>query len=272
MPEKPTYRVVVGMPAGSEVKTMFALDLQRFYRYVIKNQKDVELLNPLMASGSLIPMQRQLIVEAALKLEATHIMWIDTDMRFPATTLAGLLSRDKDIVGAGYPERRPPFKPTAFRSWNDMDLRAYTMEHSTGLEQVVALGGGMLLVRTDVYKEMPRPHYLVGWSNERGNYLGEDMYFAYRAGQTGFDTFLDHDLSKLIGHTGDFDFTWQNSMDYALANPDEVVYGPTETQVKEDRMPRVILDAYGNKLPDDNVAPAAAPLVTQATPEGADAV
>lgn len=242
------FKVAIGMPAMDQAQTMCMLDLNRLYRHVDKHNKSVELLNPLMATGSLIPMQRQMIAEAALRLEATHILWIDTDMRFPPTTLWGLLGRNRDIVGASYPERRAPFRPVAFRSWNDMNLRAYTQDADTGVEQVVGLGSGMLLVKMDVYRRLPRPWYLVGWSQERGNYLGEDLYFAYRAGQAGFEVYLDHDLSKMVRHIGSFEYARENAIDYAVSNPDEVDYQPGEKEVRADRMPAVVLDAYGHPV------------------------
>ena len=44
----------------------------------------------------------------ALAVDATHILWLDSDMRFPADTLGRLLARNRDIVGANYCARRFP--------------------------------------------------------------------------------------------------------------------------------------------------------------------
>lgn len=243
-------RVAVGLPAGDSVKTFYMLDLIRMYRVTNKEHQSVELLNPLMAHGSLIPMQRQMIADAALRMQASHILWLDSDMRFPPTVLWDLLMRNVDIVGAGYPERREPFKPTAFRTWADMDLRVYTHENSTGLEKVAALGGGMILVKTHVYQQMERPWYMVGYNREKNNFLGEDMYFSFKASQAGFDVMLDHDVSKQIAHIGEIGLGAQHAIEFAVGNPDMLVYGPTETTVKPERMPAGRFDDQGMPLPE----------------------
>lgn len=243
-------RVAIGLPAGDSVKTFYMLDLIRLYRVMNKEHQSVEITNPLMAHGSLIPMQRQMIADAAIRMDASHILWLDSDMRFPPTILWDLLMRNVDIVGAGYPERREPFKPTAFRTWADMDLRVYTHESSTGLEKVAALGGGMILVKTHVYQQMERPWYMVGYNREKNNYLGEDMYFSFKAAQAGFDIMLDHDASKQIGHIGEIGLGAQHAIEFAIGNPDTVIYGPTETVVKPERMPAGRFDDQGLPLPE----------------------
>ena len=48
--------------------------------------------------GSEVTMQRQQLVSEALETNCTHIMWIDSDMKFPVDTLNILLEANKDIV------------------------------------------------------------------------------------------------------------------------------------------------------------------------------
>ncbi len=237
--------VVIGMPATNQVATWFAMDFARLMLYMAKRRPSVRVI-PMVSEGSLIPQQRQMLVAAAMQTEATHMMWLDTDMRFPPDTLARLMDRNLDIVGANYSERRPPFRPVAFRNWNDMNLRAYTKPDSTGLERVAAIGSGALLVRMDVYRKLDIPHYLVGWSTAKAAFLGEDMYFCFKAGQDGYEIFVDHDVSQQIKHVGGMTFTNEDSVGYALANPDKVQYTPDETALKNE-VP-MIVDQFGTPL------------------------
>ena len=57
--------------------------------------------------GSEVAMQRQQLVDQALDTSCTHIMWIDSDMKFPPDTLQILLSYKKDIVAGNYSTRVP---------------------------------------------------------------------------------------------------------------------------------------------------------------------
>ena len=80
--------------------------------------------------SSNLPHNRSRCVERAFKLQATHILWLDTDMRFPPDTLFRLLGRKKPIVGANYRARNPPVFPTAVKGLKRVD----TLEESTGVE------------------------------------------------------------------------------------------------------------------------------------------
>jgi hypothetical protein len=40
--------------------------------------------------------------------------------------------------------------------------------------------------------------------------LGEDIYFCIKAKDAGFDTWVDHDLSKGIKHIGQYVYGWHN--------------------------------------------------------------
>ena len=63
--------------------------------------------------GTYLPQQRMTLVKEAFQSGSTHILWIDSDMRFPKDALIRLLDRDLPIVGANYPMRRTPIIPTA---------------------------------------------------------------------------------------------------------------------------------------------------------------
>jgi hypothetical protein len=86
----------------------------------------------------------------------------------------------------------------------------------------------------------------VGYNPSTGGYLGEDMYFSFKAGQDGFAIYVDHDVSHSVRHHGAMDYSNQDSIDFANANPEMVKYTPTETEVHKEKP--VLLDRFGEPL------------------------
>ena len=60
---------------------------------------------------------------------------------------------------------------------------------------------GALLMRTDVVADLPRPWFLHG-INAHGGDVGEDVMFCRGLGRAGHTVYIDHDLSKQVGHIG----------------------------------------------------------------------
>lgn len=102
--------------------------------------------------GAMISNQRNECVKHALDNGDEYILWIDSDMVFPPQTLHALLLRDKDIVGATYNKRLPPYETLGY--WTGKpDLS------KGGLIEALFLPGGMLLVKTAVYRRLGYPWY-----------------------------------------------------------------------------------------------------------------
>jgi len=154
--------------------------------------------------GSEVAMQRQQLVDQALETSCTHIMWIDSDMKFPVDTLNILLSRKKDIVAGNYSTRVPPYRPVAFASEGNLDQRIFS---GTGLEEAFAIGSGMMLVHRRVYENMSRPYYKIEYSEDFSSLVGEDIYFCKKAKEHGYSVFVDHAISDKIAHIGTRAFT-----------------------------------------------------------------
>jgi hypothetical protein len=154
--------------------------------------------------GTLIVNQRQELAQASLDAGATHILFIDADMRFPKDAIFRLLQRDEAIVAANYSTRKLPLQPVAFRDDTTTE-RVYTEQDDTGLESVAAIGMGLMLIKAEVFQKMPKPWFFVPYQN--GIYTGEDIFFCRTAREFGFEVLLDHDLSKEVRHIGAFEFS-----------------------------------------------------------------
>jgi len=105
--------VSVCVPCRDVVDSGFAFDLARCVAAHTAATRDRVLL--FQNQGTLIVNQRQELAQASLDAGATHILFIDADMRFPKDAIFRLLQRDEDIVAANYSTRKLPLQPVAFR-------------------------------------------------------------------------------------------------------------------------------------------------------------
>jgi hypothetical protein len=159
--------------------------------------------------GTIIPQQRAALVNAALKADATHCLWIDSDMRFPPDALGRLLSHDEPIVGCNYSTRRPPILPTA--EHKEMGL-VFTEADSEGLLSVARCGMGLMLVDTNVYRTIGEPYFALGFNRTENSYVGEDVFFCKKAREKGYKILIDQDLSKEVRHIGEIEFRYEHAI------------------------------------------------------------
>src|SRR5260370_38965848 len=98
-------KVAICVPAGDDVKTFWAHDLARMMTYTVAMRSDMGL-QTLFCTGSLIVKQRNTLLKEVLKDgAATHILFLDSDMRFPKDTLLRLLAYEAPAVCVNYTTR-----------------------------------------------------------------------------------------------------------------------------------------------------------------------
>jgi hypothetical protein len=189
-------RIAICVPARDIVHASFCFDLANM---IATHMVSGDAILPMTNEGTLLAAQRQELAENALEAGATHILWLDTDMRFPKDLLARLLEHDKDFVSVNCSKRKEPVGPTA----SDMDFeKIYPDPEVEGLQQVSMVGLAVALVKTNWLERMEKPWFDTPWYPEKGYHVGEDMYFCGRAQKVGVDLFIDHDLSWEVKHLG----------------------------------------------------------------------
>ena len=139
---KPTSdsHIAICVPVRDQVTAVFSYSLAMLMKKCGETGQQVTLH---MVMGSEVAMQRQQLVDEVLETSATHLLWIDADMKFPVDALFSLLSHKVDIVGANYSTRVAPHRPVAFKSETNLDKRVFVGQ---GIESVFAVGSGLLLV------------------------------------------------------------------------------------------------------------------------------
>lgn len=144
----------------------------------------------------------------------THILWLDSDMRFPRDSLFRLLRRMEEdptigIVGINYAKRGIPTGYVAIKEVGVPGEKCATTEDSTGVEEVEAIGFGMVLMRREVLADLPDPNEVPWFQNKHMGgslWMGEDVFFCELLRRAGHKIYVDHDLSKLCAHIGQFEY------------------------------------------------------------------
>ena len=204
-------RIAILIPARGQMEVATAFDLVAMCAYTSKTSKhDIDLFT---SSGTLIFDQRNNLVKTALDIKADYLLFVDADMRFPKDTLQILMAHDKDIIGVNATTRSEPVKPTAknmlINEDGSIDWMPIYSNAKTGIEKADGIGCGVMLIKRKVVEELEEPYFY--FEQLPGNkLLGEDIYFCVKAKDAGFDTWVDHDLSKYIKHIGQYVYGWHN--------------------------------------------------------------
>jgi hypothetical protein len=222
-PAAPMY-IFIAIPAGNYVTAGFMYDLAQmigFSTATLVNDRIADIsIN--MVEGTYVHMARQDLIYQAVKVGATHILWLDSDHRFPRNLLIRLLQHNKDMVGINYSTRKDPLRFVGFkevkREKGLPSVPLITAPDSTGLEECDALGFGALLMRTpplddfwDCHEE--GPWFNIVWEHDLERWMGEDVYFCEQWRAAGYKIWCDHDLSKECLHSG----WWQYETNHAYA-------------------------------------------------------
>lgn len=212
---RPQAKIMISFLSHDRVHAGFTYDYGHLIAHFISRAEAVPgqdiypNLNLQWCMTSILPEGRQRLVEHARETGCTHILWLDSDMRFPRETIHMLLRHDADIVGCNYVARRPPFRFTA-ATVGDPPQMMVTRPDQMGLEPASHIGFGVLLTNIRVFEE-DVPWFDFQWQRdaETGKWriTGEDVFCCRELLARGYKAFVDHELSAAIGHTGEFIFT-----------------------------------------------------------------
>ena len=130
----------------------------------------------------------------AIKGGCTHLFFVDDDMVYEKDTLEKLLAAKKEIIGAKYANRRGSGEVVEY------------LETKDGEEpfEVVALGGGCVLISTEVMKKITPPWFWYKIAQTGAVVMSHDWFFCERAREAGFKIWCDPTIKP--GHIGQKEF------------------------------------------------------------------
>lgn len=200
---RPKIKVCIAVPTRDTMHAHFAYCLQALVQYHTQRGIDTVVEFNL---GTLVCNQRESLAAIALTHNATHIMWLDSDMMFPRDVCEKLLSHKLAIVACNYSTRALPLKAVAYSEIHDWDTGI--SKDATGLIPVDGIGFGCILIEADIFSILRKPWFPITYTSSTSSYLGEDMNFCIKARASGFEIIVDTDLSKEVYHIGSAAFLW----------------------------------------------------------------
>ncbi len=204
------------VPARDSVDTAFAHCLSLLTARFYGNAPAGTAMHVNFRNGTLIADQRCKLVEMSLGQDCDYVLFLDSDMTFPANLVERMVAHDKDIVACNYATRRLPVKTVAFKSFENLE-NMYSLGKG-GLEECDAVGMGVMLVKAEVFRKLKYPWFQIHYMPNARIWMGEDMYFCKLAKAGGYKIWIDHSLSNEVGHSGSFVFLHDHTADAAQEN------------------------------------------------------
>lgn len=143
---------------------------------------------------------RNVVIEAAIENNCSHILFIDDDMAYKPDSLVKLLEHDVDIVSGMYFTRSYPAKPLVFDIADDDGscLPVYLTGEEPRLIEIVAAGLGFCLIKTKVFQELDKPWFRLGELDPEQ--WCDDIGFFNRVRKADIKVYCDTEV--LCGHMG----------------------------------------------------------------------
>lgn len=182
------------IPASDTLHTNFAIALANLTSRLTRDKIDYQLH---VFCGSVIAESRTRLANEALDNGATHLLWLDSDIHFPANIVDKFLKHNQDIVAANYSTRYHPYQSVAFTDANNADKR---LDTKVGLHKVWAVGLGCVMIKRSVFETLPKPWFAHEYNKDIDTFSGEDIYFCNQANHHGIDVWVDAEIQ--LAHIG----------------------------------------------------------------------
>lgn len=190
-------KVIIAIPCLSVVPSEFMASLARLTiakAYDKKFSREVKL-GLEFCQGSLVHTARNLLTSQALAVGATHIFFLDSDVICPADTLDRLIAHHEPIVLASY--------MTRFKDNKGQHLIGEPLHETSPNGRLAAMRTaplGCALIDLKVFQRLPKPWFAYLEGETPDNTISEDTYFCNAARQAGYTIWLDHMLTREVGH------------------------------------------------------------------------
>jgi len=201
-------KLFLGVPCYREMPAEFTMSLVR----LVKDRNCPFEIEPTYLVGdSYVTKARNRLTTTFMNSDCSHLLWIDCDLAFSTQDVANLVQHDEPIVGGLYCLKRPGFPHFVCDFLPD-----YQPIDARGLQPLLHIGAGFLLIRRDVIERMiadygPKIAYTNPVTREQdynlwettiqnGTFYGEDYTFCERARELGFTIFGNWNV--ILPHVG----------------------------------------------------------------------
>jgi hypothetical protein len=195
-------KLAVLVPCRDTLHSAFAKCLTELVKLNTMNGIDTHVV---MDASTILLTQRERLATEARNIGAEYMLWLDSDMVYPATTAMRLMAHNEPVVAANYVRRQLPAKGVAYETIGDWE-NPLPFEAQDNLVDVEGIGMGCMLVKTSILEEIEQPWFEFGWTPSSNDWLGEDMIFCQKMAQAGYTVKVDTNLSQEMRHLGTWAF------------------------------------------------------------------
>ena len=136
-----------------------------------------------------------------------YLFSVDSDIAFPPNTLAQLLAHNVDMVSGLYIQRKPGqhiLEVYEHNSYGGVSNIPYEKIAGRGLVEIASCGFGCVLVKAEVMRAIPYPHFKYHSAIDHAHTISEDVDFCRKALNAGFKIWADTKI--LCRHIGSTEF------------------------------------------------------------------
>lgn len=161
--------------------------ISAFYQYNARVGSP-HVLDVFIADEGFIDHMREILADSALRWGADVLLWLDTDMDFPATMIEKMIARllqepTIEAVTGLYTYKTPPFMP---HTYSDLTPDGKTFRVAAGFPLnepfgVIGAGFGALMIKAEVFKRVAKPWFQFNYPTETEPGRGEDLQFFLKA-------------------------------------------------------------------------------------------
>ena len=180
-------KLCIGIATMGTVKTKTMFSLHK----LIKKFPNISMQT---WEGCIVHQSRINIVKEVLKSGCTHLLFVDHDMVFEPEAVEKLLEANKDIVAAPCNLRKLPL--TA-------NVRLLDVKKDE-LFECEAIGTAFMIIKTFVFKTIPRPWFFYEQDENGDMRVSEDVWFCKKAIEAGYKIWCEP--RAVVGHIGDYIF------------------------------------------------------------------
>jgi hypothetical protein len=195
-------KLAVLIPCRDTLHSAHALALAELVKFNTMNDIDTHVF---MDASTILLTQRERLATEAVNLGADYMLWLDSDMVFPATTAVRLMKHNEPVVAANYVRRQKPYKGVAYETIGDWQ-NPLPFDVQDELVPIEGIGMGCMLIKTGIFQELSKPWFDFQWSPESNDFLGEDMYLCQKINAAGYTIKVDTSLSQEMHHLGTYAF------------------------------------------------------------------
>ncbi len=210
-------KIFLATPAyDGKVHVQYAISLAETHTYLLQNGINLDIR--INTSGSFLVAERNRLITAFLETDCTHMLFVDSDLGWPAQSVKVLLDYDEEFVCGVYPTKRENcfiFRPAL------KDDKSLIISPKNLVEMEYVPAGFMLIKRNVIEKLCERfqdQHYIPKDPDQKpgyclfntevweGEFWGEDYLFCRRVRECGFkiwaDAMIEFDHAGVKGMLG----------------------------------------------------------------------